>query len=131
MRNIPPDKNLYELTRTIESAYSYEVGIDSIVGLKAHFRDDGLYNSLDNDGKVMYLHVFCRLNDTDKDFAGITVLQDQRVFSNRTFAEAVNVKEHQVKKFIKRMVDAGRIQVDVVTVKSSGFNKRQLLTWLY
>ena len=27
--------------------------------------------------------------------------------------------------------DAGRIQVDVVTVQSTGFNKRQLLTWLY
>jgi len=129
--NIPPVKNHYELTRTIESAYSYEVGINSIVGLKAHFRDDGLYNSLDNNGKVMYTHVFCRLNDTDKEFAGIMILQDQWVYSNRTFAEAVNVGVQKVKKFIKRMVDAGRIQVDVVTVQSSGFNTRQLLTWLY
>ena len=129
--NIPPVKNHYELTRTIESAYSYEVGINSIVGLKAHFRDDGLYNSLDNNGKVMYTHVFCRLNDTDKEFAGIMILQDQWVYSNRTFAEAVNVGVQKVKDFIKRMIDAGRIQVDVVTVQSSGFNKRQLLTWLY
>jgi len=129
--NIPPVKNHYELTRTIESAYSYEVGINSIVGLKAHFRDDGLYNSLDNNGKVMYTHVFCRLNDTDKEFAGIMILQDQWVYSNRTFAEAVNVGVQKVKDFIKRMIDAGRIQVDVVTVQSTGFNKRQLLTWLY
>ena len=131
MRNIPPDKNLYELTRTIESAYSYEVGINSIVGLKAHFRDDGLYNSLDNDGKAMYVHVFARLNDVDKEFAGITILQDQTVFSNRKLAEAVNVGAQKVKDFIKRMIDAGRIQVDVVTIQSTGFNKRQLLTWLY
>ena len=129
--NIPPVKNHYELTRTIESAYSYEVGINSIIGLKAHFRDDGLYNSLDNNGKVMYTHVFCRLNDTDKEFAGIMILQDQWVYSNRTFAEAVNVGVQKVKDFIKRMIDAGRIQVDVVTVQSTGFNKRQLLTWLY
>ena len=130
-RNIPPVKNHYELIKTIESAYSYEVGIKSIVGLKAHFRDDGLYNSLDNDGKVMYLHVFCRLNDTDKEFAGITVLQDQCVFSNRKFAKAVNVGVQKVKNFIKRMEKAGRIQVDVVTAQSAGLNKRQLLTWLY
>ena len=129
--NIPPVKNHYELTRTIESAYSYEVGINSIVGLKAHFRDDGLYNSLDNNGKVMYTHVFARLNDADKEFAGIMILQDQWVYSNRTFAEAVNVGVQKVKDFIKRMVEAGRIQVDVVTVQSTGFNKRQLLTWLY
>ena len=79
----------------------------------------------------MYLHAFCRLNDTDKEFAGITILQDQTVFSNRKLAEAVNVGAQKVKDFIKRMEEAGRIQVDVVTVQSSGFNKRQLLTWLY
>ena len=79
----------------------------------------------------MYLHVFCRLNDTDKEFAGITILQDQWVYSNRTFAEAVNVGVQKVKNFIKQMVNAGRIQVDVVTAQSAGLNKRQLLTWLY
>ena len=129
--NIPPVKNHYDLTKTIESAYSYDIGITSIVGLKAHLRDDGLYNSLDNDGKAMYVHVFARLNDTDKEFAGITVCTDQWVYSNRTFAKAVGVGVQKVREFIGRMIEAGRIQVDVVTVVSTGFNKRQLLTWLY
>ena len=79
----------------------------------------------------MYLHVFCMLNDTDKEFAGIRIFQDQCVFSNRKFAEDVNVGVQKVRNFIKRMVEAGRIQVDVVTAQSAGLNKRQLLTWLY
>ena len=71
------------------------------------------------------------MNDTDKEFAGITILKDQWVYSNRKFADAVDVGVQKVKEFIMRMVEAGRIQIDVVTVQSSGFNKRQLLTWLY
>ena len=89
-----------------------------------------LYNSMKPIQKNMYIYLICNLNDTEKLWKGVTVKQNQWIFSNRTFAEAVGVSIQKVRTFIEKLEDAERIIVEVVQLESKGFNNSQLLTWL-
>ena len=116
--------------RTVESAYSYDTAINSLVSFKHHIREDTLYNSMTKDYKLMYIYLLCNLNDTEKIWNGVTIQQNQWIFSNRTFSGAVGVSVQKVRTFIEKLEDVERIMVEVVQLESKGFNNSQLLTWL-
>ena len=128
--NNPPEEKIYELMRTVESAFSYDTAINSLVSFKYHIREDTLYNSMSKDYKNMYIYLLCNLNDKENIWKGVTIKQNQWIFSNRTFAGAVGVSIQKVRTFIAKLEDVERIIVEVVQLESKGFNNSQLLTWL-
>ena len=128
--NDPPEEEIYKLMRTVESAYSYDTAINSLVSFKYHIRKDTLYNTMSKDYKLMYIYLLCNLNDKENIWKGVTIKQNQWIFSNRTFAGAVGVSTQKVRTFIAKLEGVERIMVEVVQLESKGFNNSQLLTWL-
>ena len=88
------------------------------------------YNTMSKDYKLMYIYLLCNLNDKENIWKGVTIKQNQWLFSNRTFALAVGVSIQKVRTFIEKLVNVERIMVEVVQLESKGFNNSQLLTWL-
>jgi len=134
--NSPPEENLYQLMRTVESAYSYSnLVIDSWELVSWHLKKDKLYNSMNHEKKVMYAYLLARFNTkVNDDWNGITINKYETIISRYEMAKQCDTTEQKVKTFIEKLIKEKRIVKEIVEINTSGWNgwkTRTLLRWIY
>ena len=131
--NNPPETNISELMKTVDSAYRYVTVTKNLCAqCKRHFRADTFYHHLpNNDYKTMYLHLQSNLNDEEKMWKGIRCKQNQWITTNDTLARECDVTKNQARGFINLLKKHDKIDVTIVEVEvEKGFRTAQLITWL-
>ena len=132
--NSPPEKDIYKLMRTVESAYSYENLVNqSWLSFCAHIRDDVLYNSMTHEQQTMYVYLLVKLNTRENQWEGVTIKPNETIISNNKMAIKCNTSIQTVKTFIKLLIKEQRIIKEKVMVKpkDGGFPQRTLIRWIY
>ena len=114
-KNKPPEKNIQSLYRTVESVYSYSLQDSGSVEVFKHLRTDPYFNSLKAIHIGIYIYIICNLNEVTKIvWQKYTCDANQLIFSYHSIAERVGVTESQVRTVIKKLVEWGRISVEIL-----------------
>lgn len=113
--NNPPVRNGQSLLRTVESAHGFNVSDSGLIEITKHLRTDPYYNSLNNDQKSIYIYIITHLNERPKMVWGEYLCRpNQFIYSPRTLAKNTNTTPQIVKTLINKLVDWGRIDVEVL-----------------
>lgn len=128
LRNIPPEKDIRSLMRTVESVYNFNVQDSGSIGITRHLRSDPYFNSMKSDQKVIYVYILSHLNEVDKRvWNKYDCKVNQFIYSIKSLAANTSTSEGKVRNLIKKLNEYGRIDVEILK-NEKGFPECSILT---
>ena len=115
-KNIPPEPNLKELFRSVDSVYdgSYYKKFP-INPLFQHLKEDVYWNELNDRRKVVYIHMLCDANVREHIFEDVRIKANQFVFGKISTAKRWGMKVETLRKDMEKFQKDGIITRNVIS----------------
>ncbi len=110
----PPKKNIQNLKRSVESAYSYNHYDSGSIEITKHLRTDPYYNAMDSEQRDVYVYFICHINEVEKDWRHHICKPNQCIFSYGSVASHLDVGIQRIKTIVKNLVKIGRVTVETL-----------------